>query len=63
MYMSADFLDTNNLLLQITYLYLVNRLTNKTLKNFMLCLYYQAYMLLGNSRKGLIYVFLEVIFF
>ncbi|XP_012054063.1 PREDICTED: uncharacterized protein LOC105617094 [Atta cephalotes] len=36
-----------------------NRLTNKTLKNFMLCLYYQAYMLLGNSRKGLIYVFLE----
>lgn len=41
---------------------LVNRLTNKTLKKLISCLYYQNYVLLNDSSRGLLYVFLEVIF-
>ncbi|XP_067211615.1 uncharacterized protein [Linepithema humile] len=36
-----------------------NRLTNKTLKKLVSCLYYQNYMLLDDSARGLLYVFLE----
>ncbi|XP_011053911.1 PREDICTED: uncharacterized protein LOC105145795 [Acromyrmex echinatior] len=36
-----------------------NRLTNKTLKKLVLCLYYQSYMLLDDYTRGLLHVFLE----
>lgn len=42
------------------YLCLVNRLTNKTLKKLVSCLYYQSYMLLDDYTRGLLHVSLEV---
>ncbi|XP_011701644.1 PREDICTED: uncharacterized protein LOC105458209 isoform X2 [Wasmannia auropunctata] len=36
-----------------------NRLTNKTLKKLVSCLYYQNYMLLDDYSRGLLHVFLE----
>ncbi|CAL1679907.1 unnamed protein product [Lasius platythorax] len=36
-----------------------NRLTNKTLKKLISCLYYQNYVLLNDYSRGLLYVFLE----
>lgn len=56
-------LNTNNLLLQITCSRLVNRLTNKTLKKLVSCLHYQNYMLLDDHSRGLLHIFLEVIYY
>lgn len=42
------------------FLLTVNRLTNDTLKKLVSCLYYQSYMLLDDSTRGLLHVFLEV---
>ncbi|KAL6434361.1 hypothetical protein ACFW04_006051 [Cataglyphis niger] len=36
-----------------------NRLTNKTLEKLISCLYYQNYVLLNDSSRGLLYIFLE----
>ncbi|RLU17290.1 hypothetical protein DMN91_009523 [Ooceraea biroi] len=36
-----------------------NCLTNKTLKKLVSCLYYQSYMLLDDSTRGLLHVSLE----
>jgi len=39
---------------------LVNRLTNKTLKKLVFCLYYQNYLLLSDLSRGLLHVYLKV---
>ncbi|CAL7950663.1 unnamed protein product [Xylocopa violacea] len=56
--MNGEIMATGNLELQ--YLDLsYNYLTNNILQEFVNCLYYQNYMLLGDTRRGLLYVLLE----
>ncbi|XP_076757403.1 uncharacterized protein LOC143427278 [Xylocopa sonorina] len=56
--MKGEIMATGNLDLQ--YLDLsYNYLTNNILQEFINCLYYQNYMLFGETRRGLLYMLLE----
>ncbi|GAB1863712.1 LRC71 protein [Camponotus japonicus] len=58
MAMKGSMMTSGNLELQHLSLSF-NRLTNKTLKKLISCLYYQNYVLLNDYSRGLLYVFLE----